>query len=81
MGSLPAAVMAKAASSMVKRIPVSAERQNELRNDFRKNVPQHIMPALREYVRWLRRYERPVERLGQAGVSTWVVHAERVMAD
>jgi hypothetical protein len=62
---------------MVKRISVSSERQNELRNDFRKNVPQHVMPALRDYVRWLRRHEYPAERLCRAGVPTWIVHAEK----
>jgi len=77
LGSLPAAVLARGAASMVRQIPVSAERQNELRNDFRKNVPQHVMPALREYVRWLHRYERPAERLCRAGVPTWIVHAEK----
>jgi pimeloyl-ACP methyl ester carboxylesterase len=77
LGSLPAAVLARAAASMVRQIDVSPERQNELRNDFRKNVPQHVMPALREYVRWLHRYERPAERLCQVGVPTWIVHAEK----
>ena len=42
LGSLPAAVLAKGAASMVKRVPVPAERQAELREDFRKNVPQHM---------------------------------------
>jgi pimeloyl-ACP methyl ester carboxylesterase len=77
LGSLPAAVMAKGAASMVRQIAVSPERQNELRNDFRRNIPQHVMPALREYVRWLQRYERPAERLCRAGVPTWIVHAEK----
>ena len=65
LGSLPAAVLAKGAASMVKRIPVSAERQDELRGDFRKNVPQHNQQGLREYVRWLHRYEIPPS--GSAG--------------
>ncbi len=77
LGSLPAAVLAKGAASMVKRIPVSAERQAELREDFRKNVPQHMRQGLREYVRWLQRHERPAERLCRAGVPTWIVHAEK----
>ena len=77
LGSLPAAVLAKGAASMVKRIPVSAERQGELREDFRKNVPQHMRSGLREYVRWLHRHERPAERLCRAGVPTWIVHAEK----
>ena len=62
---------------MVKRIPVTAERQAELREDFRKNVPQHTRQGLREYLRWLQRHERPAERLCRAGVPTWIVHAEK----
>ena len=77
LGSLPAAVLAKGAASMVKRVPVPAERQAELREDFRKNDPQHMRHALREYVRWLQRHERPAERLCLAGVPTWIVHAEK----
>jgi pimeloyl-ACP methyl ester carboxylesterase len=77
LGGLPAAVLATVAASMVKRIPVSAERQNELRMDLRKNVPAHMNLALREYVRWLHRHEHPAERLCRAGVPTWIVHAEK----
>jgi hypothetical protein len=33
-------IMARGAALMVKRIPVSAKRQEELRADLRKNVPQ-----------------------------------------
>jgi pimeloyl-ACP methyl ester carboxylesterase len=77
LGGLPASVLAKGAASMVKRIPVSDERKAELRADFRKNVPQHVTPALREYARYLHRHERPAERLCQADVPTWIVHAEK----
>src|SRR5262249_16322499 len=77
LGSLPAAALAKGAASMVKRIRASAERQDELRQDFRKNVPRHPTLGLREYVRCLHRHERPAERLCRAGVPTWVVHAEK----
>jgi len=77
LGGVPSAVLAKGAASMVKRIPVSAERQDELREDFRKNVPQHTRRGLREYVRWLHRHDHPAERLCRAGVPTWIVHAEK----
>ena len=77
LGGLPAAVLAKGAASMVKRIPVSAERQEALRDDFRKNVPRHNREGLREYVRWLHRHEDAAERLCRAGVPTWIVHAEK----
>ena len=77
LGGVPAAVLAKGAASMVKRIPVSADRQAELREDFRKNVPHNTQRGLREYVRWLGRHDRRAERLCQAGVPTWIVHAEK----
>lgn len=77
LGGLPASVLAKAAASMVKRIPVTAERQAELRRDFRKNVPAHVQPGLREYLRWLHRGDGRAKRLCEAGVPAWVVHAEK----
>jgi pimeloyl-ACP methyl ester carboxylesterase len=77
MGSLPVALMAKGAGSMVKRIPVSAERQREMREDVRRNDARHLRHALNEYGRWLDRNERPAERLCDAGVPTWIVHAEK----
>jgi pimeloyl-ACP methyl ester carboxylesterase len=77
LGGLPAAVLAKGAASMVKRIPVSAERQRELREDFGRNVARHTQRGLREYMRWLGRHDHPAERLCQAGVRTWIVHAEK----
>ena len=77
LGSLPASVLAKGAASMVKRSGVSAERQAELRADFRKNDPQHVRLGLREYLRWLQGDERRAEKLCLAGVPTWVVHAEK----
>jgi pimeloyl-ACP methyl ester carboxylesterase len=77
LGSLPAGVMAKGAASMVKRIPVSGERQSELREDLRKNVAHDNRRALAEYARWLQRDELRAQRLCQADVPTWVVHAEK----
>jgi pimeloyl-ACP methyl ester carboxylesterase len=77
LGSLPATVMTKGAASMVKRIPVSAERQDDLREDLRKNVPQHLRHALAAYARWLHRDELRAQRLCHAGVPTWIVHAEK----
>jgi pimeloyl-ACP methyl ester carboxylesterase len=77
LGNLPVTVLRKGAASMVKRIPVSAERQAELRDDFGRNVPEHIRRGLTEYLRWLHHNEGRAERLCQAGVPTWVVHAEK----
>jgi pimeloyl-ACP methyl ester carboxylesterase len=77
LGSMPSAMLAKGAASMVKRIPVSDERRRELREDFGKNVPRQTKRGLREYLRWLHRHEHPAERLCRAGVPTWIVHAEK----
>src|SRR3954470_13729821 len=77
LGSVPAAVLVKGAASMVKRVPASAERQDELRADFRRNVPGHVRRALLGYVRSLHQHERPAERLCGAGVPSWIVHAEK----
>jgi pimeloyl-ACP methyl ester carboxylesterase len=77
LGPLPAATLARVAASMVKRIPASPERRDELREEFRRNVPRDVTPALREYVRWLHQHPRPADRLCQAGVPTWIVHAEK----
>src|SRR3954469_1281592 len=77
LGGLPAAVLAKGAASMIKRTELPAERQRELREDFAKNVPRQVKNVLREYLRSLRRHERPAERLCRTAVPTWIVHAEK----
>jgi pimeloyl-ACP methyl ester carboxylesterase len=77
LGSLPVTVLAKGAAAMVKRTELSADRQRELREDFRKNVPQQVMPGLREYVLYLDRHARPAERLCRPGVPMGIVHAEK----
>jgi pimeloyl-ACP methyl ester carboxylesterase len=77
LGPLPAAVLAKGAASMVKRIPVSDERKRELRAEFHKNKASDVRPTLSAYLRWLRAHERRAERLCEAGIPTWVVHAEK----
>ena len=77
LGTLPAGLLAKGAASMVKRIPVSAERQDELREDFGRNVSQHVRRVLNEYAVWLNHHEARAQRLCQAGVPTWIVHAEK----
>jgi len=77
LGAFPAMLMANGAASMARRMPVSAERQAELRDDFRRNNPRDMRRVLREYARWLRRHEDPAARLCQAGVPAWIVHAEK----
>jgi pimeloyl-ACP methyl ester carboxylesterase len=77
LGSTPISLLGKVASSMIKRTALSAERKREMQQDFRKNVPQDTMRALREYVSWLDRQAHPADRLCRAGVPTWIVHAEK----
>ena len=77
LGGLPAAALAKGAAAMVKRTQLPAERQRELREDFAKNVPQQAKNVLREYLRSLRRHDRPAERLCRTAIPTWIVHAEK----
>ncbi len=77
LGTLPTALLAKGAASMVKRIPASPERQAELREDFRRNVPGDVQPALRQYLGWLQRGDGRADLLCEAGVPAWIVHAEK----
>jgi pimeloyl-ACP methyl ester carboxylesterase len=77
LGGLPAAVLARGAASMVRKAPVSAERRAELRDDFIKNDSRVQRRILRAYLQWLKQHEDPAVRLCQAGVPTWVVHAEK----
>jgi pimeloyl-ACP methyl ester carboxylesterase len=74
---LPMKVMRAGVASMAKRIPVSAERQTELRADFRANKPRDMRLALRSYLRWLERDDGRSEQLCRSGVPMWIVHAEK----
>jgi pimeloyl-ACP methyl ester carboxylesterase len=56
---------------------VPAARQQELRDDFHRNVAGHTQLGLREYVSWLHRNKHPAERLCGTGVPVWIVHAEK----
>jgi pimeloyl-ACP methyl ester carboxylesterase len=77
LAGVPSRLMAAGAASMVKRTALPDERKRDLQADFRRNVPGDATPVLREYVRWLHRQERPSERLCEAAVPTWIVHAEK----
>lgn len=77
LGNLPMKLLAAGAASMVKRIPVSAERQTELREDFRRNRARDMRLGLHAYLRWLHRHEGSAERLCETDVPMWIVHAEK----
>jgi pimeloyl-ACP methyl ester carboxylesterase len=56
---------------------VSDEHRAEMRVDFRKNDPQVLRVALRAYLEYLGRHESPADRLCDARLPTWIVHAEK----
>jgi pimeloyl-ACP methyl ester carboxylesterase len=77
LGNLPMRALAAVAASMVKRVPVPAKRQSELRDDFRRNNPRDMRLGLRAYLQWLHEGDGRAGRLCRAGVPVWVVHAEK----
>jgi pimeloyl-ACP methyl ester carboxylesterase len=77
LGNLPMKVLAAGAGSMVKRIPVPADRQAELRDDFRRNNPRDVRLSLKAYLRWLHDGEGRAEQLCKAAVPIWIMHAEK----
>lgn len=77
LGNLPMRVLAAGAASMVKRVPVPAERQAELRDDFRRNNPRDMRLGLRAYLHWLHEGDGRADWLCKAGAPMWVVHAEK----
>jgi pimeloyl-ACP methyl ester carboxylesterase len=77
LGTLPAAVLKKGIESLVKKAPIPPERQAELAADFARNDTRHIRSGLDAYLHWLHRDDDRAQRLCDAGVPTWVVHAEK----
>jgi pimeloyl-ACP methyl ester carboxylesterase len=77
LGGLPSAALGRMAAMMLKPAPLSPERKAELTGDFRRNQPRVIRRLLREYLRYLGRHNQPATRLCEAGVATWVVHADK----
>lgn len=77
LGTLPSAVLKKGVASMVKRLPLPAERREELAADFARNRTRDMRQGLLEYVRWLHRDSGRAQRLCESGVPAWVVHAEK----
>lgn len=77
LGTLPMALLKSGAASMVKKAPVPAERQAELRADFARNNTRDMREGLRAYLGWLHRDDDRARRLCETGVPTWVVHAEK----
>jgi hypothetical protein len=61
----------------VKKDSASEARRKELKADFKKNVARDNQPALRAYVNYLEKLQRPAERLCETGVPTWIAHSEK----
>jgi pimeloyl-ACP methyl ester carboxylesterase len=77
LGTLPIALIKAGAGSMVKKAKVPPDRQAELKADFARNNSSDLVKALRAYVRWLADDDGRAARLCEAGLPTWVVHAEK----
>ena len=77
MGSLPYSAMRQMMGSMTKHVRVTDARRAELLADLRSNDPQVMRQLFRGYLQYLGRNDSPADRLCNAGVRTWVVHAEK----
>ena len=76
-GGLPSAMLMRMTGIAVRGARVSDEHRAEMRVDFRKNDPQVLRGGLRAYLEYLGRHESPADRLCDAGLPTWIVHAEK----
>ena len=77
MGSLPFAAMRTMMGSATKNVRVPEPRRAELLEDLRKNDPVVMRQLFRCYLQYLGRDDSPAARVCDAGVPTWVVHAEK----
>ena len=77
LGTLPFAVLKLGAGAMVKQAALPSDRRAELRADFARNNTKDMRRGLQAYLQWLRRDDDPARRLCEAGVSAWVLHAEK----
>ncbi len=77
LGNLPMLALRAGVPSMLKKMPMPAERKAELAEDFRRNVPRDMRLGLQSYLRWLHRDDDPARRLCGSGVPAWIVHAEK----
>jgi pimeloyl-ACP methyl ester carboxylesterase len=77
LGTLPAALLKRAAPSMLKHAAIPPERQAQLRADFARNNSRDMRQGLQAYLRWLHRDDDRARRFCEAGVPSWVVHAEK----
>jgi len=77
VGAWPYALMMKGVGSMVKGAKIPQERKDELRADFARNKPAVMRRLVADYIAYLHQYEDAAQRLCDAHVPTWVMHAEK----
>jgi pimeloyl-ACP methyl ester carboxylesterase len=77
LGTLPARLLRAVMPSIAKKATVPPERQAELAADFRRNKPGDMRRVLTGYLRYLHTHPGEAQRLCDAGVPVWVVHAEK----
>ena len=76
-GSLPCAALRTMMGLVTKQARVSPSRRAEILADLRKNEPKVMRQIFHNYLNYLRWQHAPAERLGDAGVPAWMVHAEK----
>ena len=76
-GALPYSAMLRMVGMAVKGSELPPERLDALVGVLRDNDPKVVRQAIHSYLRYLDRYGSVADRLGEAGVPTWVVHGEK----
>jgi pimeloyl-ACP methyl ester carboxylesterase len=77
LGGLPARALTTMSGLATKAAHVPDEHRARMREDFARNDPRVVRVGLGEYLAYLDRHPSPATRLCDAGVPTWVVHAEK----
>jgi pimeloyl-ACP methyl ester carboxylesterase len=77
VGGWPAVGLMRLTALATRSAKVSDEHRAVVRNDLRRNDRHTLQPALSAYLDYLEKYDAPAERLCDAGVPAWVVHAEK----
>ena len=77
LGHLPSTAMLRMIPIAAKHARVSPDRRAELIADLQKNDPAVMRQIFRGYLSYLGRHDAPAQRLCNAGVPAWVVHADK----
>jgi pimeloyl-ACP methyl ester carboxylesterase len=77
LSGLPIALLMRLTAMAAKRAQVSPKHREAMVAALRRNDARVLGRAIAEYVEYLGRHKMPAERLCQAGVPSWVVHAEK----